>query len=56
MFRLNQLLQDDAGQDMVEYGLLSALVSIVALATLKAISPIVMMFYNLKHHIGRGGA
>jgi len=36
---------------MVEYGLLSALISIVAIATLKSIAPLVSAMYIFKKHI-----
>lgn len=46
-----RLLRDDSGQDMVEYGLLCALISIVAIATLKSIGPMVAMLYLIKTKI-----
>jgi Flp pilus assembly pilin Flp len=36
---------------MVEYGLLSALVSIVAIVTLKSIAPLIRAMYIFKKHI-----
>lgn len=38
-------LKDDSGQDMVEYGLLAAFISIVAIAALRAIGPLVNAVY-----------
>jgi Flp pilus assembly pilin Flp len=37
---------DDEGQDVIEYGLLAAFISIVALLTLKAIGPLVNGLYE----------
>ena len=42
-------LRDDSGQDMVEYGLLAAFISIVAIAALQAIGPLVNAVYNKIH-------
>ena len=42
---LKKILRDDAGQDMVEYGLLAAFISIVAIAALQAIGPLVNAVY-----------
>jgi Flp pilus assembly pilin Flp len=39
MKHLTNFLRDDRGQDMVEYGLLGAFISIVAIATLRLIGP-----------------
>jgi len=36
-----RILNDDSGQDLVEYGLLAALISIVAVTSLQAIGPLV---------------
>jgi pilus assembly protein Flp/PilA len=36
---LKRFLDEDQGQDMVEYGLLAAFISIVAIAALQAIKP-----------------
>jgi Flp pilus assembly pilin Flp len=51
MHRFKRLLREDSGQDMVEYGLLSAFISIVAIVTLKSIKPLVAMLYIIKHKI-----
>jgi Flp pilus assembly pilin Flp len=42
---LKRILRDDEGQDMVEYGLLGAFISIVAIAALRAIGPLVNAIY-----------
>jgi len=44
MFR--RFLHEDKGQDMVEYGLLAAFISIVAIAALQAIGPLVSAIYG----------
>jgi Flp pilus assembly pilin Flp len=44
MFR--RFLHEDKGQDMVEYGLLAAFISIVAIAALQAIGPLVNAVYE----------
>jgi Flp pilus assembly pilin Flp len=46
MSRIKQLLRDETGQDMVEYGLLAALISIAALLVVKAIGPLVAALYE----------
>jgi pilus assembly protein Flp/PilA len=42
---LKNFLRDESGQDMVEYGLLAAFISIVAIAALTAIGPLVNAIY-----------
>jgi Flp pilus assembly pilin Flp len=42
---LKRMLRNDEGQDMVEYGLLGAFISIVAIAALRAIGPLVNAIY-----------
>jgi Flp pilus assembly pilin Flp len=44
MFR--RFLREDKGQDMVEYGLLAAFISIVAILALQAIGPLVRTVYE----------
>ncbi len=44
MFR--RFLHEDKGQDMVEYGLLAAFISIVAIIALQAIGPLVRTVYE----------
>ncbi len=40
-----KLLRDEKGQDMVEYALLASFISIVAIATLRLIGPLVDAIY-----------
>lgn len=42
---LKRLFLDERGQDMVEYALLAAFISIVAIATIKLIGPLVNTIY-----------
>ncbi len=44
MFR--RLFRDEKGQDMVEYALLASFISIVAIATLRLIGPLVNGIYQ----------
>ena len=46
MNRLMRLLREEDGQDMIEYALLAAFISIVAIATLRAIGPLVNTVYT----------
>jgi len=46
MKALKHFLRDESGQDMVEYGLLAAFISIVAIAALRAIGPLVTAVYQ----------
>lgn len=43
---LNRLFRDEKGQDMVEYALLASFISIVAIATLRLIGPLVDGIYQ----------
>jgi Flp pilus assembly pilin Flp len=43
---LKRLLRDERGQDMVEYALLAAFISIVAIVVIKAIGPLVNTIYQ----------
>jgi Flp pilus assembly pilin Flp len=45
MRNLRRFFRDEQGQDMVEYALLAAFISIVAIATLRAIGPLVNAIY-----------
>ena len=45
METLKKFFREEDGQDMVEYGLLAAFISIVAIATLRAIGPLVNQVY-----------
>ena len=46
MNNLERFLHNEDGQDVVEYGLLAALISIAALLTIKAIGPLVNGLYE----------
>jgi pilus assembly protein Flp/PilA len=46
MINLRRFIRDEQGQDMVEYALLAAFISIVAIATLRIIGPRVLTIYN----------
>lgn len=48
MVWLTRLLREDTGQDMVEYGLVAAFISIVAIVALKNIAPLVQALYMWK--------
>lgn len=41
MNRCKGLLQDETGQDLIEYALLAGFISIVAIATIRTIGPLV---------------
>ena len=43
---LSRLFRDEKGQDMVEYALLASFISIVAIAALTAIGPLVVTIYT----------
>lgn len=43
---LSKLFRDEKGQDMVEYALLASFISIVAIATLRLIGPLVDGIYK----------
>jgi Flp pilus assembly pilin Flp len=42
---LKRLFKNEKGQDMVEYALLASFISIVAIATLRLIGPLVTAIY-----------
>ncbi len=42
----SRLFHDEKGQDMVEYALLASFISIVAIAALQTIGPLVVTIYN----------
>lgn len=44
--KLTNLLRRDKGQDMIEYALLGAFISIVAIVAIKAIGPLVDGIYQ----------
>ena len=41
MIQLQRFIREESGQDMMEYGLLAAFLSIVAITTLQNIGPLV---------------
>ena len=41
-----RFIRDEGGQDIIEYVLLAAFISVVAVLILKAISPLVLALYN----------
>ncbi|HZM17583.1 MAG TPA: Flp family type IVb pilin [Candidatus Krumholzibacteria bacterium] len=43
---LTRLIHEDKGQDMVEYALLAAFISIVAIVTIRNIGPLVDAVYQ----------
>ena len=45
MYNLRRFLHDENGQDMVEYALLASFISIVAIAAIRAIGPLVNDIY-----------
>ena len=50
MHDIVRFIHDDEGQDMVEYALLAAFISIVAIVVIKAIGPLVNSIYtNIKN-------
>lgn len=50
MSKLLQFVKKEEGQDMVEYALLAAFISIIAIATIKLIGPLVNTIYvNVKN-------
>ena len=42
---LKKLIRDERGQDMIEYGILAAFISVVAVVAIKAIGPMVDALY-----------
>jgi pilus assembly protein Flp/PilA len=46
MSKVKHFLRDESGQDMVEYAVLAAFISIVAIATIKTIGPLVNTVYT----------
>ena len=44
--KLRDLFKDESGQDIMEYALLAAFISIVAVATIELIGPFVVAFYE----------
>ena len=46
MHYIARFVREDEGQDMVEYALLAAFISIVAIVVIKAIGPLVNTIYE----------
>jgi Flp pilus assembly pilin Flp len=46
MSKLLHLLRDDTGQDLVEYGLLGAFISIIALVTIRTLGPVISTLFE----------
>ena len=44
--KLRSLFKDEKGQDMIEYALLAAFISIVAIIAIKAIGPLIVTIYE----------
>lgn len=44
---LRQLIRQENGQDLIEYGLLAAFISVVAITTIKLIGPVAADLYDL---------
>jgi Flp pilus assembly pilin Flp len=49
MKRMQRFINEDSGQDSMEYGLLAALLSIVAITVLQNIGPLLAGFWNSIH-------
>ena len=43
---INKFVQDEEGQDVIEYALLAAFISIVAIFAIKALGPLIIGIYN----------
>ena len=43
---LRKLLREESGQDMIEYALLASFISIVAIAALRLIGPLIVAIYE----------
>lgn len=43
---LKRLFRDERGEDMIEYALLAAFISIVAIAVIKLIGPLIVSIYT----------
>lgn len=44
--KLRNFFKDERGQDMIEYALLAAFISIVAIVAIKLIGPLIVTIYN----------
>ena len=47
MFYIRRYLKLESGQDLVEYALLAAFISITTVATLRLIGPLVLALWNV---------
>ena len=47
MNRLARFIEDESGQDLIEYALLAALVAIVSIATIRTLGTKVAAFYTM---------
>jgi Flp pilus assembly pilin Flp len=43
---LKRIFRQEEGQDIIEYGLLAAFISVVALVAIKALAPIIVPLYE----------
>ena len=46
MRRLVRLFRDEHGQDLMEYGVLAAFISVAAIATIRIFGPLITPFYG----------
>ena len=46
MQKLRNLISDEKGQDLIEYGLLASFISIAALITIRLIGPLIVPLYE----------
>ena len=46
MQKLRNLISDEKGQDLIEYGLLASFISIAALITIRLIGPLIVPLYQ----------
>ena len=46
MQKLRNLISDEKGQDLIEYGLLASFISIAALVTIRLIGPLIVPLYE----------
>jgi Flp pilus assembly pilin Flp len=44
--KLRNLIRDEKGQDLIEYGLLASFLSIAALVTIRLIGPLIVPLYD----------
>lgn len=51
MSTLHKLIADEMGQDLTEYGLLAAFLSIAAVVTVRTIGPLIVPLYERVHAV-----